>query len=69
MRPSGIASSGPLTMEISSGFMDGTLVLDGPGQAIDGRWSLELDRFHLSRTTIGKTPGVLPALSPYGIVR
>jgi hypothetical protein len=28
-------------------YVDGTLVLDGPGQAIDGRWSLELDRFHL----------------------
>jgi len=28
-------------------YVDGTLVLDAPGQAIDGRWSLELDRFHL----------------------
>jgi hypothetical protein len=28
-------------------YVDGTLVLDGPGQSIDGRWALELDRFHL----------------------
>jgi len=28
-------------------YVDGTLILDGPGQAIDGRWALELDRFHL----------------------
>jgi len=28
-------------------YVDGTLFLDGPGQSIDGRFSLELDRFHL----------------------
>ncbi len=28
-------------------YVDGTLFLDGAGQDIDGRWSLELDRFHL----------------------
>jgi hypothetical protein len=28
-------------------YVDGTLVLDKPGQAIDGRFSLELDRFNL----------------------
>ncbi len=28
-------------------YVDGVLFLDGPGQPIDGRWSLELDRFNL----------------------
>jgi hypothetical protein len=28
-------------------YVDGTLILDGAGQAVDGRWSLELDRFNL----------------------
>jgi hypothetical protein len=28
-------------------YVDGTLFLDGAGQAVDGRFSLELDRFHL----------------------
>lgn len=28
-------------------YVDGVLFLDGPGQTIDGRWSLELDRFNL----------------------
>ena len=28
-------------------YVDGTLFLDGAGQAVDGRWSLELDRFNL----------------------
>jgi len=28
-------------------YVDGTLLLDGAGQTVDGRWSLELDRFNL----------------------
>jgi hypothetical protein len=28
-------------------YVDGTLFLDGAGQTVDGRWSLELDRFNL----------------------
>ncbi len=28
-------------------YVDGALLLDGAGQAVDGRWALELDRFNL----------------------
>lgn len=28
-------------------YVDGVLFLDGPGQSVDGRFALELDRFHL----------------------